>query len=77
MSQLTMSKDGAISIPLELRAKHGFTAETPIRVVETRSGILLIPLTKGPISQELAHELEEWQSLSMAAWDMFPYEEKP
>ena len=71
MSNLMMTKDGLISLPPEVREKHGFTAETPIRVVETRSGILLIPLTRAPMCEELAKELAEWQALSLSTWDMF------
>jgi bifunctional DNA-binding transcriptional regulator/antitoxin component of YhaV-PrlF toxin-antitoxin module len=76
MSNVVMTKEGTICIPPEVRAKHGFTADTPIRMIETRTGILLIPLTNEPMSKELADELAEWQALSRSAWDMFPYEEK-
>jgi hypothetical protein len=47
---------------------------TPIRVVETRSGILLVPLTGAPASQELALELSWWQALGAESWDQFAYE---
>jgi len=72
-----MSKDGTIPLPLELRDKHGFDADTPIRIVETRTGVLLIPLTKAPMNEELKQELAEWQELSISTWNAFPYEEDP
>ena len=77
MSNVMMTKEGAIPLPPELIQKHGFTSETPIRIIETRSGLLLIPLTKTPMSAELAQELAEWQALSVSTWDSFPYEENP
>ena len=77
MSNVMMTKEGTISLPLELRDKHGFDADTPIRIVETRTGVLLIPLTKAPMSDELAQELAEWQALSLSTWNAFPYEEEP
>jgi hypothetical protein len=49
--------------------------ETPVRIIETRSGILLVPLTKEPMSVELEQELAEWQLLSMESWNRFPYED--
>jgi len=49
--------------------------DTPVRVIETVSGILLVPLTVSPMSPELAAELDEWQALSTQSWELFPYEE--
>ena len=76
MSHVQMSKDGTIALPADVRAKHGFTTETPIRIVETRSGVLLVPLTNEPMSKELAAELADWQALSASTWDMFPYQDE-
>jgi bifunctional DNA-binding transcriptional regulator/antitoxin component of YhaV-PrlF toxin-antitoxin module len=76
MTSLMMGRSGAIVLPDELRERYGLTSDTPIRVIETRSGILLVPLTNEPMSEELAQELAEWQSLSAEAWEMFPYEER-
>jgi hypothetical protein len=77
MSQITMSKERMIFLPVEVCAKHGFTADTPIRLIETLSGVLLIPLTNAPMNKELAQELAEWQALSMSTWERFPYEDSP
>lgn len=75
MSELTMNANGEIAIPKDLRRRYGFSPNTPIRVVETRSGVLLVPITGAPPDDELAKELAEWQALGMEAWAMFPYEE--
>jgi bifunctional DNA-binding transcriptional regulator/antitoxin component of YhaV-PrlF toxin-antitoxin module len=69
MSSIKMSKDGQIALPLELREKHGFSQHTPIRIVETRSGLLLVPLTNQPMSKQLEQEIAAWQALSVASWD--------
>jgi hypothetical protein len=76
MSSLTMNPGGEISLPKELQKRYGLSPDTPIRIVETRSGILLIPLTNEAIGEELAQEIADWQSLSAHAWEMFPYEDE-
>ena len=45
-----------------------------MRLIETRSGLLLVSLTNAPLSEELAQELQEWQALGAEAWARFPYE---
>ena len=75
MPNLNVEPSGKITLPDELRRRYGFREETSVRVVETRNGVLLIPLTDAPMSPELARELEEWQSLAASSWEMF--EDKP
>jgi AbrB family looped-hinge helix DNA binding protein len=75
MSNLTVGRGGEIVIPDSVRERYGLAADTPVRIIETRSGILLVPLTNVPMSAELRQELEEWQSLSVETWAMFPYED--
>ena len=58
-------------LPDALRKRYGFREETSVRVVETRNGVLLIPLTDAPMSADLAQELEEWQCLAASSWEMF------
>jgi len=77
MTSLTMKPGGEVVLPAEIRERYGLTPTTPIRVIETRTGLLLVPLTDAPMNPELARELAEWQELSAAAWDAFPYEEEP
>lgn len=76
MTRLTVGHTGEISLPGELRQRYGLAPDTPVRVIETRSGILLVPLTDRPMSEELAQELAEWQSLSTESLAMFPYEDE-
>ena len=73
---LTIKNDGQITLPDEVRSRYGLRPDTPIRLIETRTGILLVPLTSEPMSAELAQELSEWQSLSAETWDMFPYQDE-
>lgn len=75
MVSLTINPKGEIALPNELRDRYGMTPETPIRIVETRSGILLVPLTREPMNAELKQQLAEWQALSTESWERFPYED--
>ena len=74
MKNLTVGEGGEIALPQDLRDRYGFLSATPVRVIETRSGILLVPLTGAPMSAELTQEVSEWQSLSAGSWGLFPYE---
>jgi bifunctional DNA-binding transcriptional regulator/antitoxin component of YhaV-PrlF toxin-antitoxin module len=76
MPNVNVEPSGKITLPDELRQRYGFREETSVRVVETRNGVLLIPLTDAPMSPELARELEEWQSLATSAWEMFDYQSR-
>jgi bifunctional DNA-binding transcriptional regulator/antitoxin component of YhaV-PrlF toxin-antitoxin module len=73
MTCLTSGPHGEIVLPENLRTRHGIAGDTPIRVIETRNGILLVPLTNEPMSPGLAKELAEWQSLASASWETFDY----
>jgi bifunctional DNA-binding transcriptional regulator/antitoxin component of YhaV-PrlF toxin-antitoxin module len=73
---LLVEKSGKISLPEEVREHYGLKPDTPLRVVETRGGILFVPLTSEPMSEELARELDEWQALSASSLEMFPYKRK-
>jgi bifunctional DNA-binding transcriptional regulator/antitoxin component of YhaV-PrlF toxin-antitoxin module len=75
MTTLTVGRDGEIALPDDLRERYGLAPDTPIRIIETRSGILIVPLTDAPMNQELREELKEWQSLSSESLQMFPYED--
>ena len=73
---LVIEAGGKVTIPEALRKRYGFEPNTPVRVIEMQSGILLVPLTDAPMSEGLKAELAEWQSLSADALEMFPFEEK-
>jgi AbrB family looped-hinge helix DNA binding protein len=75
MSNLTVGCAGEIVLPGPIRDRYGLKPNTPVRLVETRSGILLVPLTNETPSPELEAELEEWQALSRETWAMVPWED--
>jgi len=63
MTTATVGDLGEIALPAELRQRYGLTPNTPLRLVETRAEILIVPLTDEPMSEELAQELRSWQEL--------------
>ena len=72
---LIVEDDGKISLPDEVRDHYGLVQDTQLRVIETKSGILLVPLTGEPMSESLMRELDEWQSHGATSLEMFPYED--
>jgi bifunctional DNA-binding transcriptional regulator/antitoxin component of YhaV-PrlF toxin-antitoxin module len=74
MTSVTVGRAGEVALPDAIRDQYGLLPDVRVRVIATRGGILLVPLTDAPMSDDLAQELAEWQSLSAATWDMFPYE---
>ena len=72
MSNPTVGRGSEIILPDPVRDRYGLAPGTPIRIIETRSGILLVPLTDEPMSVELKLEIEEWQSLSLKTWAKSP-----
>lgn len=74
MPNLTIGTDGQLVLPNNVRERYGLAPDTSVRLVETRGGILLIPQTGAPLSEELSSELEDWQALAAEVWSSFPYE---
>ncbi len=72
MADLTLERDGRVTLPQVVRERYGMTAETPLRLIETRNGILLVPLTDEPMSEELAQELADWQAATIQSLPVFP-----
>ena len=77
MEILTVGPSGEIELPDKVRERYGLAPASPVRFIETRGGILLVPLGDAPMSAELADELAEWQALGAESWEMFPFEEEP
>jgi len=73
MLSITTGRNGEIRLPSKLRERYGLAANTPVRVIETRTGVLLVPMTDAPMADELVHELAAWQSLGSETWADFPY----
>jgi hypothetical protein len=59
---------------MDVLLRHGLRADSPVRLIEIRGGLLLVPVGDEPMSSELAEELNAWQELSAESWDLFPYE---
>ena len=73
MIHSTIGHEGEIALPDEVRDRYGLLPDTPIRIIETSTGILIVPMTDESMSQQLAQELADWQSLGTESWDMFSY----
>lgn len=79
---MTIEDGGKITLPDDLLpddllSRYGLAKRTSVRVIATRAGILLVPLTSEPMSNELFSELEAWQSIGNEGFEIFPYDEKP
>lgn len=72
---LTIEENGKFTLPDEIVERYQFKRETQFRIIETQKGVLLIPLTDEPMSDELKTELEEWQAIGADSWEMFDFEE--
>lgn len=75
MANVSLKPGGDLTLPATLCKRYGITPEVPIRIIETRSGLLLVPLTHAPMNADLEQELADWQQQSTAVWDAHPYEE--
>ena len=75
MTTMTVGHGGEVTLPSEVQERYGLRPEVSVRLIETRSGLLLVPLTDAPMSAELAQEVQEWQALGELAWAQFPFEE--
>jgi bifunctional DNA-binding transcriptional regulator/antitoxin component of YhaV-PrlF toxin-antitoxin module len=72
---LIVEDGGKITLPEAVREHYGLAEDTPLRIIETRGGILLVPLTSEPMTEALRSELEDWQSLAAESLELFPYED--
>jgi len=72
---LTIEENGKFTLPNDIVERYQFKKETQFRIVETEKGVLLIPLTKEPMNDELKTELEEWQAIGADGWEKFDFEE--
>ena len=76
MTTMTIGHNGELMLPSDVQERSGLGPKTAVRLIETRGGILLVPLSDAPMSAELAAELQEWQGLGQEAWAQFPYDEE-
>lgn len=73
---LTIDDLGKVTLPHEMQTRYGFKPNIPVRIIETQSGILLVPLTEEPMNETLKAEIEEWQALGAESLEMFPFEDE-
>lgn len=73
--KLLVEDGGKVTLPEPFRTRYGLKPDAPLRVIETRGGILLVPITDAPISETLRSELDDWQQLGAEGLAMFPFEE--
>jgi bifunctional DNA-binding transcriptional regulator/antitoxin component of YhaV-PrlF toxin-antitoxin module len=76
MSTSVIGSRGEVALPETVRERYGLAPDTAVRIIETRRGILLIPLTSEPMNAELREEIAAWERLGADTWDAFPYEEE-
>lgn len=72
---LVVEPGGKIRLPESITDRYNLAPDTQLRVVETRGGILLVPLTADLMSEELQSEIADWQALSQNSLENFPFEE--
>lgn len=75
MATVTLGPGGELTLPEELLSRYGLTPDRPIRLIATKGGLFLVPLSEEAMSSELADELEAWQELASLSWDRFPFDE--
>lgn len=75
MTTMTIGRSGEMTLPQEVQERCGLGPEVSVRLIETRSGLLLIPLTDVPMTAELEQEVEEWQALGGDTWAQFQFAE--
>ncbi len=72
---LVVEAGGRIRLPERITDRYNLAPDTELRIVEARGGILLVPLTDDPMSEDLQAELNEWQTLAQSSLEIFPFEE--
>jgi len=74
MSQNLVIENGKITLPPDVVGRYHLNDDTSVRLIETATGLVLIPLTNEPMSNSLRAEIEEWQELAAESLGMFPFE---
>ena len=72
---LIVEAGGNIRLPARITDRYNLAPDTQLRIIETRGGILLVPLTDDPMSEDLRSELNDWQTLAQSSLEDFPFEE--
>jgi bifunctional DNA-binding transcriptional regulator/antitoxin component of YhaV-PrlF toxin-antitoxin module len=72
---LVVEAGGRIKLPARITDRYHLAPDTQLRIIEAKGGILLVPLTDDPMSEELKAELSDWQALAQSSLENFPFEE--
>ena len=75
MTTMTIGRGGELTLPDDVQERYELRPEMSVRLTETRSVLLLVPLTNAPMSAELAQGVQDWQALGADSWAQSPYEE--
>ena len=76
MTDILTDANGQVTIPADIRRRCGMMPRTPVRVVETKGGVLLVPLTDAPMPPELSAELGAWTHLGAISATEWVYDEE-
>lgn len=76
MTALLVEATGKIKLPQKSLKRYGWEKSTLVRLIETKEGILLVPMHNAPMNKELQSEIAEWQDAASETWDTFTYETK-
>src|SRR5262245_39934969 len=62
----TLQPHISIDLPAELCQSYGIGPTTKLRVIETRVGILIVPMIDAPMDETLRREIGHWQGTAAA-----------
>ncbi len=68
MATVTVGPGGEVTLPADIVLRKWFKPDRAVRVVETQSGVLLVPVDGQETPEELARELDAWQELANDSW---------
>ena len=69
---VTIGSHGEIRLPEDVARRYGTRAAREVRLLQTRSGILIVPLVEDQPSAELQSEIEMWQQAGEDVWQSSP-----
>ncbi len=76
MTAVLLETNGTVRLPKESIKRYGFEQKMSIRLIETKEGVLLVPITNQSLSEELSREIAEWHEAGSETWEDFSFETK-
>jgi HEAT repeat protein len=71
---MPVSPSRALTLPPDLCQRYGLMPHTPLRLVPTRNGILIVPLSPAFQSEDVRREVDAWQLGNTRATTLLPPE---